>query len=91
MREAGSAVVAVKQIAGALAHRAVLPSEAQRARAPEVVIQVVAGAGVVAGTAGAVVDVGLAVRAGEARQAAAHDALTEVQALGTCNTRTHRS
>lgn len=91
VREAGSAVVAVKQVAGALAHRAVFPGEAQCARAPEVVIQVVAGAGVAAGAAGTVVNVGLAVRAGEAWQASAHDALTEVQAFGTCNTKTHRS
>lgn len=81
---AGAAVVAGELVAGAGAHGAVLAGEAQRARAGEVVDAVDAGAGVAAGVAGAVVNVGLAARAGEAGEAAAHDALTQVQTLSAC-------
>lgn len=77
-------VVAGEVVAGAGAHGAVLAGETERACAGEVVDAVDAGAGVAAGVAGAVVNVGLAASAGEARPAAAHDAFAEVKTLSAC-------
>lgn len=82
--ETRAAVVTVEQVAGALAHRAVLPGEAQSAHAFEVIDAVNAGAGIAAGVTGTVVNVGLAVRAGETWLAAAHDTFPEVQTLAAC-------
>lgn len=84
MGEAGAAVVAEKLVAGTVAHGAVFASEAQRARTGEVIDSIYAGAGVAAGVTGAVVDVGLTARAGEARPAAAGDLVTAVKTLRTC-------
>lgn len=79
-----AAVVAGELLAGAAAHGAVLTREAECARAGEVVDAIDAGAAVAAGVAGAVIDIGLAARSGEAWLTTAHDTVTEVQALSTC-------
>lgn len=80
----GATVVAGEDVAGAGAHGAVLTGEAECARAGEVVYTVDAGAGVATGVAGAVVNVGLAARAGEAWPTAARDVFTVVQTLSAC-------
>lgn len=77
-------IVAGELVAGAGAHGAVLTGEAECARAGEVVDAVDAGAGVAAGVASTVINVGLAARASEAWPTAAHDTLTEVQTLSSC-------
>lgn len=82
--ETCAAVVTVEQVAGALAHRAVLTGEAQSAHAFEVIDTINAGASIAAGVTGTVVNVGLAVRASEAWLAAAHDTFPKVQTLGAC-------
>ncbi len=77
-------IVAGELVTWAGAHGAVLTGEAECARAGEVIDAVDAGASVAAGVASTVVNVGLAARAGEAWPTAAHDTLTEVQALSAC-------
>lgn len=82
--ETSSPVAAGEVVAGTGAQRAVLAREAQGARAAEVIDAIQAGAGVAAGVAGTVVDVGLAESPGEARATLAHDPAAEVQTPRTC-------
>lgn len=79
-----SPVAAGEEVAGTGARRAVLAREAQGARAAEVIDAIQAGAGVAAGVASTVVDVGLTESPGEARATLAHDPATEVQTPRTC-------
>lgn len=82
--ETYAAVVTVEQVAGALAHRAVLSGEAKSACAFEVIDTINAGASIAAGVTSTVINVGLAVRASETWLAAAHDTFPKVQTLGAC-------
>lgn len=84
VRVTSTAVVAGELVTGAAAHRAVLAGEAECACAGEVIDGIHAGAGIAAGVAGTVVNVGLAVGAGESGPTATHNAFTEIQTLSAC-------
>lgn len=79
-----AAVVTRELVARAGAHGAVLAGEAKRAYTGEVVDAVDAGAGVVAGVGGTVVDVCLAAGTGEAGTTATREADPVVHTVSTC-------
>lgn len=83
MGEAGTPVLARSDTAGVRAHAAVLAGVAQGAGAGVVVHTVLAGAGVLAGARGTVINVDLAVGTGEARLTATQHTLTQVQTFPT--------
>lgn len=84
MSVTSAAIFARKVVAGAAAYRAVLAGEAQSACADKVIDAIHAGAGIVAGVTGTVVNVSLTSRTGEAWPTVAHDLFAKIQTLGTC-------